>query len=92
MSNRHIRFETITHAAGISSTGDKELDALLPLDEPYRIPLPTALAIEQAQAHGNRIIAVGTTVVRALEELSSAVRWRGTTRRIRCDAKDRPVH
>ena len=67
ISNRHIRFETITHAAGISSTGDKELDALLPLDEPYRIPLPTALAIEQAQAHGNRIIAVGTTVVRALE-------------------------
>lgn len=67
MSDRRVRFETITHAAGISSTGDKELDALLPLDEPYRIPLPTAQAIEQAQAYGNRIIAVGTTVVRALE-------------------------
>src|SRR5262249_3976594 len=31
-------FATITHAAGISSTGDDELDARLPFDEPYRIP------------------------------------------------------
>ena len=34
-----IEFATITHAAGISSTGDAELDRLLPFDEPYRIPV-----------------------------------------------------
>ena len=62
-----IAFATITHAAGISSTGDDELDHRLPFDEPYRIPLATALAIHRAQARGGRIVAIGTTVVRALE-------------------------
>jgi S-adenosylmethionine:tRNA ribosyltransferase-isomerase len=58
---------TITHAAGISSTGDPELDRRLPFDEPYRIPQATAAAIRRTRANGGRIIAVGTTVVRALE-------------------------
>jgi S-adenosylmethionine:tRNA ribosyltransferase-isomerase len=61
------RFATITHAAGISSTGDEELDRLLPFDEPYRIPLSTAKAVESTRKLGGRVIAVGTTVVRALE-------------------------
>jgi S-adenosylmethionine:tRNA ribosyltransferase-isomerase len=65
---RHgVRFATITHAAGISSTGDMALDALLPFDEPYDIPVATARAIAEARDHGRRIIAIGTTVVRALE-------------------------
>ena len=64
---RGIGFTTITHAAGISSTGDPALDALLPLDEPYDIPVATAAAIDEARASGGRIVAVGTTVVRALE-------------------------
>ena len=38
---RGVGFATITHAAGISSTGDAELDARLPFDEPYRIPAAT---------------------------------------------------
>jgi S-adenosylmethionine:tRNA ribosyltransferase-isomerase len=67
MSARGIHFATITHAAGISSTGDPALDAQLPLDEPYRIPISTAKAIAQAREHGRRIVALGTTVVRALE-------------------------
>lgn len=67
MRQRGVEFETITHAAGISSTGDDELDRLLPFDEPYRIPEVTALAIQKARARGGRIVAVGTTVVRALE-------------------------
>jgi S-adenosylmethionine:tRNA ribosyltransferase-isomerase len=58
---------TLTHAAGISSTGDDALDARLPLDEPYRIPASTADRIEAARAAGGRVIAIGTTVVRALE-------------------------
>jgi S-adenosylmethionine:tRNA ribosyltransferase-isomerase len=64
---RQIEFATLTHAAGISSTGDESLDARLPFDEPYDIPPPTALAIERARAGRRRIVAVGTTVVRALE-------------------------
>ena len=64
---RGVRFATITHAAGISSTGDPALDALLPFDEPYRIPASTADAIRGARRGGGRIIAIGTTVVRALE-------------------------
>jgi S-adenosylmethionine:tRNA ribosyltransferase-isomerase len=62
-----IRFVTITHAAGISSTGDDELDARLPLDEPYEISSTTAQAIATTRAQGGRIVAIGTTVVRALE-------------------------
>jgi len=61
------RFATITHAAGISSTGDDELDRLLPFDEPYHIPPTTAMEVELTRKRGGRVIAVGTTVVRALE-------------------------
>ena len=71
MSARKIRFGTITHAAGLSSTGDPQLDALLPFAEPYRIPQSTALMIEHAQASRGRIIAIGTTVVRALEHTAA---------------------
>jgi S-adenosylmethionine:tRNA ribosyltransferase-isomerase len=72
MRGRGVGFETITHAAGISSTGDEELDRLLPFDEPYRIPEATAEATRRAKASGGRVVAVGTTVVRALEDAASA--------------------
>ncbi len=72
MRERGVEFETITHAAGISSTGDEELDRLLPFDEPYRIPAGTAEAIRRVKANGGRVVAVGTTVVRALEHAASA--------------------
>jgi S-adenosylmethionine:tRNA ribosyltransferase-isomerase len=65
-------FATITHAAGISSTGDEDLDQLLPFVEPYHIPLATAKAVELARSRGGRVIAVGTTVVRALEDAATA--------------------
>ncbi|HEY5933120.1 MAG TPA: S-adenosylmethionine:tRNA ribosyltransferase-isomerase [Kofleriaceae bacterium] len=58
-----IALATLTHAAGLSSTGDAELDRALPWPERYDIPERTAAAIDRA----NRVIAVGTTVVRALE-------------------------
>jgi S-adenosylmethionine:tRNA ribosyltransferase-isomerase len=64
---RGVGFATLTHAAGISSTGDPELDRRLPLDEPYRIPSSTADAIAGTRERGGRVIAIGTTVVRALE-------------------------
>jgi S-adenosylmethionine:tRNA ribosyltransferase-isomerase len=62
-----VIFATLTHAAGISSTGDTTLDAQLPFDEPYFIPASTAAAINQARGRARRVIAIGTTVVRALE-------------------------
>jgi S-adenosylmethionine:tRNA ribosyltransferase-isomerase len=67
MRDAGIGFATLTHAAGLSSTGDPELDARLPFDEPYAIAAATAHTVERARALGSRIVAVGTTVVRALE-------------------------
>ena len=67
MRSKGVVFTTLTHAAGISSTGDAALDARLPFDEPYFIPPATALAINSARAAQRRVIAIGTTVVRALE-------------------------
>ena len=67
MRERGAEFATITLAAGISSTGDPALDARLPFDEPYRIPATTAAAILRTRTSGGRVVAVGTTVVRALE-------------------------
>ena len=66
-----IAFATITLAAGISSTGDHELDSRLPFDEPYRISRTTASAIRKTRAAGGRIVAIGTTVVRALEHAAA---------------------
>jgi S-adenosylmethionine:tRNA ribosyltransferase-isomerase len=66
-----IGFATLTHAAGISSTGDAALDQRLPLDEPYHLPGATVRAIEAARARGARVVALGTTVTRALEHAAS---------------------
>jgi S-adenosylmethionine:tRNA ribosyltransferase-isomerase len=71
MRARGVAFATLTHVAGISSTGDSELDRRLPFDEPYRIPRATALAVRRARARGRRVVAVGTTVVRALEHAAT---------------------
>lgn len=71
LRSRSIEFVTLTHAAGISSTGDAALDARLPFDEPYHIPMRTASRINHARRHGRRIVAIGTTVVRALEHATT---------------------
>lgn len=73
---RGVVFATLTHAAGISSTGDDELDARLPLDEPYDLPAATVRAIASAKEHGGRVVALGTTVTRALEHAASRGRLR----------------
>jgi S-adenosylmethionine:tRNA ribosyltransferase-isomerase len=76
---RHgIGFATLTHAAGLSSTGDPALDARLPFDEPYHLPAATVRAIEITRRTGGRVVAVGTTVTRALEH--AAARAGGTPR------------
>jgi S-adenosylmethionine:tRNA ribosyltransferase-isomerase len=70
MRARGVTFATLTHGAGISSTGDAELDRRLPFDEPYRIPPATAAAIRRVRGRG-RVVAIGTTVVRALEDAAT---------------------
>jgi S-adenosylmethionine:tRNA ribosyltransferase-isomerase len=67
LRNAGIGLASLTHAAGLSSTGEAALDALLPLPEPYEVPGPTARAVGETRARGGRVIAAGTTVVRALE-------------------------
>jgi len=63
LRERGVVVATLTHAAGLSATGSPELDALLPLPETCDIPQRTVDAIGSAR----RVIAVGTSVVRALE-------------------------
>jgi S-adenosylmethionine:tRNA ribosyltransferase-isomerase len=77
LQQRGVSFATLTHAAGISSTGDPLIEARLPLDEPYHLPPDTVSQIRRAGKAGGRIIAVGTTVVRALEHAAFAT---GTVR------------
>jgi S-adenosylmethionine:tRNA ribosyltransferase-isomerase len=67
LRRRGIELATVTHAAGLSATGDQALDEALPLAERFCIPAATVDAVERARLTGRRIIAVGTTVVRALE-------------------------
>lgn len=71
LQERGIGFATLTHAAGLSSTGDDTLDARLPLPEPYHLPAATIAAIGEAQHRGGRTVALGTTVTRALEHAAS---------------------
>lgn len=67
LRRRGVEIATVTHAAGLSSTGDPALDAALPLEERLAVPARTARAVPHARRAGKRVIAVGTSVVRALE-------------------------
>jgi S-adenosylmethionine:tRNA ribosyltransferase-isomerase len=67
LRRRGVGVATLTHAAGLGATGDAALDEQLPWPERYEVPERTAAAIAAARAGGHRVIAVGTTVVRALE-------------------------
>jgi S-adenosylmethionine:tRNA ribosyltransferase-isomerase len=67
-----VRLAAITHAAGLSSSGDPALDAALPLPERYEVSGIAAAAVSESRSLGGRVIAVGTTVVRALESAAAA--------------------
>jgi S-adenosylmethionine:tRNA ribosyltransferase-isomerase len=72
LARRGVARAAVTHAAGLSSTGDAALDRALPLPERYDVPRTTVAAIAAARARGGRVVAVGTTVVRALEACARA--------------------
>jgi S-adenosylmethionine:tRNA ribosyltransferase-isomerase len=67
LTRRGIRVTAVTHGAGLSSTGDADLDRRLPLDEVFEVPASTARAVARARREGGRVVAIGTSVVRALE-------------------------
>lgn len=57
----------LLHGAGISSTGCESLDSKLPLAEWFDVPRGTAEAVNRARASGRKVLALGTTALRALE-------------------------
>ncbi len=63
LRERGVHVVSLTHGAGLSATGDSVLDAALPLPERYEVPHATWEAVTKAK----RVVAVGTSVVRALE-------------------------
>jgi S-adenosylmethionine:tRNA ribosyltransferase-isomerase len=71
LRRKGVAVARLTHAAGLSSTGDSAIDGLLPFPERYEIPRETVTALARARAEGGRVVAVGTTVVRALEGCAS---------------------
>jgi S-adenosylmethionine:tRNA ribosyltransferase-isomerase len=62
-----VQIVPLTHGAGLSSTGDVKIDLALPLAERFEIPPSTMEAVRRTRGGGGRVIAVGTSVVRALE-------------------------
>ncbi len=67
-----VRLAAVTHAAGLSSTGDPRIDAALPLPERFEVPAATRAAVRATRARGGRVVAVGTSVVRALTAAEGA--------------------
>jgi S-adenosylmethionine:tRNA ribosyltransferase-isomerase len=68
-----VRIAPLTHGAGLSSTGDEKIDRALPLAERFEIPASTMETVRRSKAEGGRVIAVGTSVVRALESAGSGL-------------------
>ncbi len=67
LKQNHIQVGFLTLHAGISYYEDNQWPDPLHHPEAYTIPAETIAAIHEAKARGGRIIAVGTTVVRAVE-------------------------
>jgi len=63
LAARGVLIAPLTLHAGVSSLEADED----PYPEPYDVPPATARLVNHVRAHGGRVIAAGTTVVRALE-------------------------
>jgi S-adenosylmethionine:tRNA ribosyltransferase-isomerase len=64
--SRGVQFAPLILHTGVASLEDDEP----PYDEFYRVPPETARLVNAARAAGRRVVAVGTTVVRALETVT----------------------
>jgi S-adenosylmethionine:tRNA ribosyltransferase-isomerase len=63
LARRNVEVARLTLHTGVASLEAHER----PYDEPFSVPAATAMAVNRARREGRRIVAVGTTVVRALE-------------------------
>lgn len=70
LKKRGVTCATVLHGAGLSSTGSTELDQLLPLAEYFEVPAATVEKVIMTRARGGRVIALGTSALRALESAS----------------------
>ncbi len=67
LERKRVRIAPVTLHTGVSSL-DSDED---PYPERYRVSAATARAVNETRSAGGRIVAVGTTVVRALETVAS---------------------
>lgn len=73
LRRRGVGFASILLHTGLSSTRDDEVDATHPnYEEEFEVPESTARAVNETHRSGNRVIAIGTTAVRALETAARA--------------------
>jgi S-adenosylmethionine:tRNA ribosyltransferase-isomerase len=72
LRDRGIGLATISLHAGLSTYGDPATDQRYVPAEPYLVPEATAAAVAATRAAGGRVVAIGTTVVRALETAAEA--------------------
>jgi S-adenosylmethionine:tRNA ribosyltransferase-isomerase len=66
LAARGVQFAPLLLHTGVASLEDHEP----PYEEFYRVPLAAARVVNAARAAGRRVIAVGTTAVRALETVA----------------------
>ena len=66
MSSRGVQIAPLVLHTGVASLESHEP----PYEEFYRVPLVTAERVNAARRGGHRVVAVGTTVVRALETVT----------------------
>lgn len=70
---RRLEGKGVRIAGIVLHTGVSSLEAVeLPYPERYRVPAATAALVNRARAAGNRVVAVGTTAVRAIESATGA--------------------
>ncbi len=73
LKRQGIGFASLSLHTGLSSTRDDSIDKIHPnYDEEFSVPAETARAVNETRERGGRVVAVGTTVVRALETASRA--------------------
>jgi S-adenosylmethionine:tRNA ribosyltransferase-isomerase len=71
LRNKGVGLASLSLHTGLSSTRDDAVDATHPnYDEQFCIPAVTAQAVNATHQCGGRVMAVGTTVVRALETMA----------------------
>jgi S-adenosylmethionine:tRNA ribosyltransferase-isomerase len=66
LAARGVHIAPLVLHTGVASLEDHEP----PYEEFYRVPLETARTVNRARASDRRVVAVGTTVVRALETVA----------------------